>query len=386
MKKPKLILHIGHGKTGTTSLQHYLYQNAADILKLGYLYPVKNSSRENHVLLPAGFIIENTSLVARKQVYQDDFRRYKKDFQRFWASLLLDIEKYSPHTVILSAEQMFRDFSGISRIPLADYLGQFFSDVTVVAYMRSPAPDFFSRLAQRAKTGTRVLDVAPRKIRSVIEYYESQFPGCVKLHPFDRQQLLAGDILHDFFSRYVPEALPAIEALKIRPANTSLPWPLLRGLHEIRRRSQPDAERPSLSTSARVFAAAQDYSRLHPKKQKYDVSLQPAVEDFLRRSAVEHLWLKERYGVAFADLDYTRIEALHSPFAEDEPLERIVDFSRCPQSAFPVERYLGNGPRFWMNYLYFFLRLEYARLHRVYIHDSWAWRLTRSMSRKRRAG
>lgn len=385
MKKPELILHIGHGKTGTTSLQHYLYKNSEDILRLGYFYPVKNSSRDNHVLLPAGFVFENTP-VARKQVYRDDYNRYKKDFQRFWASLLLDIEKHSPHTVILSAEQMFRDFSGISRISLANFLGQYFSDVTVVAYVRSPAPDFFSRLAQRAKTGTRSPVIAPRKVRRVVEYYEGQFPGRVKLHPFDRQQLLAGDILHDFLSRYVPEALPAIEELKNRTANTSLPWPLLRGLHEIRRRSQPDAERPSLSTSARVSAAAQDFSRLHPKKQKYDVSLQPAVEDFLRRSAVEHLWLKEHYGVVFADLDYSRIEVLQSPFAEDEPLERIVDFSRCPQSAFPVERYLGNGPRFWMNYLYFFLRLEYARLHRVYIHDSWAWRLTRSMSRKRRAG
>jgi hypothetical protein len=132
-----------------------------------------------------------------------------------------------------------------------------------------------------------------------------------------------------------------------------------------------------------VFAAARDYTRLHPKKQKYDVRLQPAAEDFLQRSAVDHLWLKERYGLVLADLDYTRIETLQSPFAADEPLERIVDFSRCPQEAFPVKRYLGNGPRFWMSYLYFFLRQEYARIHRVYVHDSWAWRLARSLARRK---
>lgn len=382
MNKPKLILHIGHGKTGTTSLQNYLYRNTVELMRLGYLFPTRNSVRENHILLPAGFVRGEGFHIAHKQIYLNDFKRFERDFQRFWAALVADIDSCSPHTVILSAEQMFRDFSAASRIPLAEFFGEYFSAVTVVAYIRSPAPDYLSRLAQRLKTGSRVPDLAARKIRGVIEYYEGQFPGCVKLHPFDRQQMLAGDILHDFISRYVPQALSSIEKLKTKDANTSSPWPLLRGLRELRLRVQPNAEAPSFSTRARVSVAALDYARLHPGKQKFDVRLWPNVADFLRRSAVDHLWLRDRYDVAFSDLDYAQIDDLPSPFSADEPLDRIVDFTKCPQPAFPVERYLGNGAGFWISYLYFFARVEYSRIHRVFVHDSWLWRAVRSLFRR----
>lgn len=379
MKKPALILHIGHGKTGTTSLQNYLYRNAIDFRRLGYLFPTRNSVRENHILLPAGFVRGEGFHIAHKQIYLNNFKRFERDFKRFWAALVADIDEFSPHTVILSAEQMFRDFSATSRIPLAEFLGEYFSDVTVVAYIRSPAPDYFSRLAQRLKTGSKVPDLAARKIRGVIEYYEGQFPDRVRLHPFDRQQMNAGDILQDFISRYVPEALSLVKKPNSKDANTSSPWPLLRGLRELRLRVQPNAEAPSFSTRARVSVAALDYNRLHPEKQKFDVRLLPDVEDFLQRSAVDHLWLRDRYGVVFSDLDYAQIDNPPSPFPADMPLDRIVDFTKCPQKAFPVERYLGNGAGFWVSYLYFFVRVEYSRIHRVFVHDSRIWRWSRSL-------
>jgi hypothetical protein len=265
---------------------------------------------------------------------------------------------------------------------LAEFLGEYFSDVTVVAYIRSPAPDYFSRLAQRLKTGSKVPDLAARKIRGVIEYYEDQFPGRVRLHPFDRQQMNAGDILQDFISRYVPQALPLDKKPNSKDANTSSPWPLLRGLRELRLRVQPDVEAPCFSTRARVSVAALDYNRLHPEKQKFDVRLLPDVEDFIRRSAVDHLWLRDRYGVAFSDLDYAQIDNPPSPFSANMPLDRIVDFSKCPQEPFPIERYLGNGPSFWLSYLYFFARVEYSRIHRVFIHDSRVWGWARSLFRR----
>jgi hypothetical protein len=383
MKKPKLILHVGHGKTGTTSLQHYLYNNSTELLDLGYLYPTKKSSRENHALLPAGFV-QGEAFKTTNSAYMDGFRRFEQDFQRFWKALLTDIERYSPHTVVLSAEQMFRDFSELSRISMANFLNQYFSSIEVVAYVRSPGPDYLSRLAQRAKTGNQFPELKARKIRKVLEFYEGQFPGCVQVRPFDRKQLLEGDIVNDFISRYLPEALPSLQQVKSSLANTSLPWPLLRGLRELRLRAQPKVATVSFSTKARLSVAAIDYARLHPKKQKYEVRLQPDVEDFIRCSAVDHLWLKERYGVVFADLDYTRIGIVQSPFSDDEPLERIVDFSKCPQESFPIERYLGNGPRFWLSYLYFYLRVEYSRLHRVYVHDSWLWRMKSTIFQRRR--
>lgn len=386
MHKPKLILHIGHSKTGTTSLQNYFYRYSADLLKFGYLYPTRKSVRNNHILLPAGFIKDAGLRLPNNLTYHDGFERFEQDFQRFWKALLEDVEVHDPDTVILSCEWYFIDFSKISRLSLNEFLGQYFSSVTVVAYIRSPVADYLSRLAQRIRTANPIPIPEARQIRAVIEYYQSQFPGCVQVHPFDRQQLRGGDILHDFCSRYVPQALPDIERLKLKSFNTSLPWPLLRELRRLRELAQVGAGLCSYSTRARIDWASKDYLRLNPEEKKNDVRLQADVEAFIRRSAVDYLWLKEQFGIEFPDLDYAQIESIPSPYETGFALERIVDFSKCPEVAFPLERYLGNGPGLWMNRLALFLRVQSHRIFRMYLSDSWLLCKARVMRQRFKGG
>lgn len=384
MNKPKLILHIGHAKTGTTALQDFFLKKSAQLLKLGYLYPTKSSPNANHIVLPAGFVLGEGFRTPHYLTYQDNFKRFERDFQRFWKALTSDIQTHSPHTVILSSEWMFRDFSKISRIPLAEFLGQYFSSVKVVAYIRSPVPDYLSSLAQRIKTGYLIPNPAARKIRSIIEYYLEQFPNAVELHPFERQQLRGGDIRHDFFSRYIPEALSAISMPQGHgsQANVSLPWPLLRGLQQLLLLAQNHTEPACIRTRARMSAATRDYFVLYPGGQSCPVRLQPEVESFIRHSAVDYLWLKEQFGVSFADLDYEHIEALPCPFELADSLDGIIDFSECPQGAFPIEPYLGNGPLNWINYMVVYMRIKFFRLNRVYLQDSWLWRLKKAIGRR----
>jgi hypothetical protein len=379
MSKPKLILHIGHSKTGTTSLQNYFYRYSSDLLRSGYLYPTRKSVRNNHILLPAGFVKDAGFRLPNNLTYRDDFERYERDFQRFWNSLLEDVKINDPGTVILSCEWFFRDFSEISRVSLSEFLGEYFSSVTVVAYIRSPVADYLSRLAQSIRTANPIPTPHARQIRAVIEYYQGQFPGCVQVHPFDRQQLRGGDILHDFCSRYVPQVLPDIERRSLKSFNTSLPWPLLRGLRRLRELAQGNTGLCSYSTRARIDWAAEDYLRLHPGERRHDVCLQAGVEAFIRHSAVDYLWLKEQFGVEFPDLDYAQIESMHNPYEAGFALERIVDFSKCPEVAFPLERYLGNGPRLWMNCLALYLRVQSHRIFRMYLSDLWLLHKARVM-------
>lgn len=371
MKKPKLILHVGHSKTGTTSLQNYLYRNSAELLKAGYLYPTRKSVRNNHILLSGGFLQATGCNLPHNLTYNNNFNLFEKDFKRFWNALMEDVEEHSPETVILSCEWYFTDFTKYSRISLCEFLGKYFSTVTLVAYIRSPAPDYLSRLAQRIRTANPVPVPGARQIRATIEYYQTQFPGCVQVHPFDRRQLRGGDILHDFISRYIPEALPAIAQLKHRPFNASLPWPLLRALQKIRELAQSGSGLCTYSTRARIDWAAADYLRLHPDEKKYDVRLQTDVEAYIRSSAVDYLWLKEQFGVEFPDLDYAQIESVPCPYAADIKLDRIVDFSQCPQNDFPLDRYLGNGPRLWITCMLLILRLKFHRVFRAYLRDTW---------------
>lgn len=383
MNKPKLILHIGHAKTGTTSLQDFFLKKSAQLLKLGYLYPTRRSPSANHIVLAAGFVRAAGFRTPHYLTYHDNFKLFERDFHRFWKALASDIQTYSPHTVILSSEWMFKDFSVISRLPMAEFLGQFFSSVKVVAYIRSPVPDYLSSLAQRIKTGYLIPNPSARKIRSIIEYYQQQFPNAVDLHPFDPQQLLGGDIRQDFLSRYVPEALSAMDLPRGSQANVSLPWPLLRGLQQLLLLAQKHAEPASIRTRARMSDATRDYFRQYPQGQNYPVRLQPEIEDFIRRSAVDHLWLKDQFGISFADLNYEQIETLVCPFELEDSLEEILDFSEYPRGAFPIDRYLGNGPAGWISYMLFNMRIKFYRLNRIYVQDSWLWRLKRAVGQRR---
>lgn len=383
MNKPKLILHIGHAKTGTTSLQDFFLKKSAQLLKLGYLYPTRRSPSSNHIVIPAGFVRGEGYRTPHYLTYQNDFKAFERDFNRFWEALVSDIQTYSPHTVILSSEWMFSDFSKVSRVPLAEFLGQYFSIVKVVAYIRSPVPDYLSSLAQRIKTGYLIPNPAARKIRAIIEYYLEQFPNSVELHPFDRKQLLEGDIRRDFLSRYVPEALHAIEMPRGGQVNASLPWPLLRGLQQLLVLEQNHTEPANIRTRARMSVASGDYFRLYQGGQNCLVRLQPEVEAFIQRSAVDYLWLKERFRISFADLDYEQIEAVPCPFELEDSLERIIDFSECEQSVFSIDRYLGNRPRFWVSDIMFNMRIKFFRFNRVYVQDSWLWRLKRAVGQRR---
>lgn len=365
--KPKLILHIGHAKTGTTSLQQYLLKNAGQLLEQGYLFPTRHSIRDSHLTIAAGFVKDKGFESYHNQIYSNDFGAFRQDFLRFWKRLGKDIAQYSPHTVILSSEQMFRDFSEISRVPLTEFLAQYFSSVAVIAYIRSPVADYHSRIAQLIRSGYLTTPPMARRIRAVIEYYQQQFPGAVKLHPFDRQQLVGGDLVQDFLTRYIPSAVLALAQSQAVSANTSLPWPLLCGLNQLRLRVQPEVGPPSLASRARIYVATKLFARSSARGKEYQVGLRAEVEDFIRRSAVDYLWLKEQFGIVFADLDYARIKALPCPFPVEVPLEQIVDLANCPQNAVPVERYLGNGPEFWSWYLFFVLRLKFARVVRVYL-------------------
>lgn len=386
MNKPRLILHIGHPKTGTTSLQNYLLNNSSELLKVGYLFPVRHAPSANHVILPAGFVKKELLWKNHSQFYRFLPAFYEGDFRRFWAALLDDIKKHDPHTVILSAEQLFKDYSALSHMPMGDFFRNYFSTVTVVAYIRSPVPDYFSRLAQRIRTGNPIPAPSCRPIREVISFYSSQFPGSVEVHPFDRKQLRGGDILHDFISRYIPPALPAVLGTKNRALNSSLPWSLLSVLQQIRQITQPDRQPPNLSTKARINQAIKDYLHLYPNEPIYEIGLKPDVVEYISRSAIDHLWLREQFGVEFSDLDYALIAPLPSPYASEVSLEKIVDFSNCPRVDFSINRYIASGIGFRINKSLFYLKINFQRIMGIFLRDSWLLRVYRNISNNFKGG
>jgi hypothetical protein len=370
LKKPNLILHIGHSKTGTTTIQNYLAKNSSNLIKLGYLYPVKHSPRHNHVLIQAGFLKEEFLRVRKHQVYAGDKAWFKKDYERFWKTVKQDIKRHNPHTVILSAEQMFRDFSDKSKIELADYLAQEFDQVKVACYIRSPISYCISSNSQKIKVGVDNLGISHHCIRSCIEYYESQFPGNVYPHSYERSQLTDGDVVTDFLTRYLPEAIESLQYKKPEFSNKSPSWELLRSLRTVRMTVQPKGIEPLMDTRMLLAKLSRKYKKVNTNTSSNKIKLLPEVEDLLIRSSGDYLWLRDKYGITFSDIDYESIDPgfnLDDANAIRKEPEEVVDISNTKHLELDIRWYETKGIMYHLNYIAFILRLRIIRIYNTHI-------------------
>lgn len=328
----KLLLHIGSSKTGTTSIQNFFVSNADKLLEKGILYPVKNSVAANHILLAAGFVRHNSIPIPHSRIYQENFDKYKSDFIRFKKALDKDIKNFKPKLLVLSAEQLFRDFSRVSAIQFSDFLRPYFNEIEVVAYVRDPVSDYTSRAAQQIRTGKLMRTPAVRDVRSVLEYYESQFPGCVRVNAFDREKLFDGDVVADFLTKYAPEAMDIYKASQPVVYNESLPAELLLELQEARLRIQPTGFCPKMKVLAELSRISKHFRDTHNVKTIDKLRLKPEIENYLTQSATGYLWLKDRYGITFKNLNYELIKPTEERYSDYTRLTDIAVVAEQPKT------------------------------------------------------
>lgn len=375
----KLVLHIGSGKTGTTSIQNFFVRNADELKKHGVLYPVNKSVAPNHILLPAGFVRSNSIPIPHNRFYLNDFKKYKDDFARFIHALDGDILKNKPDVIVLSAEQLFRNFSGVSEIQFSEFLRPYFDEIAVVAYIRDPASDYASRISQKVRTGALMFPPMVRDVRSVLEYYESQFPGCVHVNPFERDQLIKRDVVFDFITKYVPQALPILQAKKLPAYNESLPVELLLKLQEQRLRFQQNGKRPEIETSAFISVMTRNFSEAYPDKKSGKLKLKPEIEQYLNQSATDYLWLKERYSVSFNSLNYENISTVKSSFSSFSQLHEVAVTDELTSMSLdhiiPSTSYIANYIR-TKRYIF---NCQLTRLYRIFMARSWLGKLKRKI-------
>jgi len=377
----KLILHIGSGKTGTTSIQNFFVRNAEKLEKLGVLYPVKKSVAANHILLAAGFVNYNSIPIPHNRFYLDDYEKYKNDFIRFKRALDSDIKRVKPDVLVLSAEQLFRDFSENSEISLSDFLEPYFDEIKVVAYVREPIGDYASRMSQRMRTGVKIFPPHVRNIRRVLEYYESQFPGCVHVNAFERNQLIDGDVVVDFVSKYIPSVLNILKTNMLPSYNESLPTHLLFKLYEERLAFQPDGNRPNIDTVALISAMSRSYAESQPLEKNSKLKLKPQVEAYLQASAMDYLWLRSKYGVIFSNLDYEQIKLPQQCLDSRTNLSDIVVMdgfvTKSLDSIVPSILKICTIIRTRR----FILYSQLIRFYRIFIAYSWLGKLKRKIFR-----
>lgn len=341
---PELILHVGFPKTGSTALQKVLRACQDQMREKGVLYPGDDDWHKHDFLVP--YLYLSTPLTAmRRIVLQSEtdrdarrslFARAKNDpaireelqdrvydfAEERWDRLVEEAKAKDVKKIILSEELLCNPPEDAETIEhVQSSLAEISDNITVVAYVRSPASRFLSGVGQRLKTLQRVPTLGEKtSYRASVKLLSDLGIGPVKVHNYSRDQLVDKDITADFQSHYIPEVSERLvappekgEANENISAEAMVIFQSIKGFRE--------ADNPAQLRRAKM--------EIHKLDQEIDgftrPQLLPEARQALIYSAREDLrWLREEHGIEFGDVDYDDLDTPTELRGED--LRRVQQF------------------------------------------------------------
>lgn len=300
----RLLLHIGHPKTGTTALQTVFAANAARLRATASVcYPISTIPAEHkHALaIPWLLGLDNSAIRRRARCQGEALLTLSKTY---WHSLLAESREWRSECIILSAEGFWPLHQAApERIRFfRDCLYAIASHVSVIGYLRSPAPFFASRMNQKLRNYRQVVLPGVSHYRAAIEAWEAVGFDQSHWHIFDRDLLLNRDIVDDFCSRH------------------------LSGCVDVASLRRGDGEKGNASVSNEALVILQDVAATYPilrddardpRRQRIVEMLrcadaeiggfrQPSLTEAARVAIVQRCedlgWLQQR-GLCFPDID-----------------------------------------------------------------------------------
>jgi hypothetical protein len=207
ISRPKVILHIGAEKTGTSAIQRFLAENRPALALQGWFYPS----------VPGGENHEKLTAYAERDERVDGFRTglgiaSTADIapfrERFEAELLAEIEQNPSRGIIFSNEHCSSRLTTPEEVErLRALIARFSDDVTIVVYLRRQDEFMLSTYSTHIKsgwTGKLALPTgAPVEARydyeKLLDRWVAAF-GREKIVPrvYERTQLEGGDAVTDF--------------------------------------------------------------------------------------------------------------------------------------------------------------------------------------------
>lgn len=196
----KLLLHIGMGKAGSTSIQDFLYCNRQLLAEQGVLYPRSIMDRT----------VQNIGFTTHNPITGPGY-------QRLFGVLHDELCAAGCPTAIISAENTW------ARLRAAEHLRTFrgflerlgFEDIGIILYLREPGAFFTSYYSQLIRRGDITLPgpagLAPLmpgrndRVRTTLDYRGGLENWCtvfgrerLQVRLFSREAFHEGDLLHDF--------------------------------------------------------------------------------------------------------------------------------------------------------------------------------------------
>jgi hypothetical protein len=203
---PELILHIGSGKTGTSSIQHLLHRNRDRLAEEGVLYP-RSPGPVRHARL--GLYVkrdaELTGTVVWHRQGHDSPAQFRRVFRR---RLRAEIDRARPTRVLMSDEALFGS-SEEALERLRRFTDRIAGPVRLVVYLRRQDDHLVSRYQQRVKFGD-VNPLADRlqhpelartyDYRARLEAWERLLePAALVVRRFEPDGFVGGSLFEDFF-------------------------------------------------------------------------------------------------------------------------------------------------------------------------------------------
>ena len=210
----KAIVHIGTEKTGTTSIQRYLYQNRTKLKGAGFHF-LQCAGKKNNQALPAYCLDEYRP---------DDYFRdrgiqtleQRREFKRlFIKSFDSEIRGLPDHvtTVIMSSEHFHSRIRTEAELDnLSKLLTPYFDEIKIVCYLReqlttcksyysthlkSGGTDSFSEFLERCRPENTYFNY-----QEMLANWERGFGFyCLDVSLFLQEQFLHGDLLDDFTAK-----------------------------------------------------------------------------------------------------------------------------------------------------------------------------------------
>jgi hypothetical protein len=205
---PKLVLHIGTEKTGSTALQVFLKRHEKALFAKGFIYPnifqTVNAGELYLSAAPREFTDYLDAVLFRRnsEFRQKYTKRLSKELARL-AALACD------KTCILSSELLYsrmRDVQALRR--LRSNLFAAFDDIHIVCYIRNQADLVLGLSMEAIKQGSYLPQIRSPKDHVLLDYscdykrgllnWLEVFPGRVTVRRYERHSLVNGDVIDDF--------------------------------------------------------------------------------------------------------------------------------------------------------------------------------------------
>lgn len=201
-----VVLHIGSGKTGTSSIQALMHNNRGRLEDLGVLYP-RTPGNQRHVKLGL-FIRSDAELESQLSWRRQNHSSAASFREQFERDFLEELQGSGLPRVLLSDEALY-GASRTSLTRLRELTDRIAESVRVVVYLRRQDDHLLSRYQQVVKVGeTRRLAERTRELdlSAVYDYaarlrtwQELVDPETLVVRRFERESWPGGSLYQDFF-------------------------------------------------------------------------------------------------------------------------------------------------------------------------------------------